>query len=245
MRQHQPRRSRSHDADLRPHDPTPFCREHEHPNPFVQGDERQNLGHLGGRGTGAKAGNPRLWHSARCGLCWCKSENSFIPGGVHHAPHSAARGPNLPHIGSPADGRRVGADRADRPGQFRRGRRHGRRAGERQEGRLHHHHHRRQRPDGRYSFPAGRLEPGQYALKIRAVGYDLDNGKSGRGGRAEDHDPRSQAAQDRGPRGAAVERRMDQQHPGQRSAQGRGARTASAATRSSASCARRTTPTRS
>ena len=28
--------------------------------------------------------------------------------------------------------------------------------------------------DGSYSFPAGRLEPGQYFLRIRAVGYDLD-----------------------------------------------------------------------
>jgi len=28
---------------------------------------------------------------------------------------------------------------------------------------------------GRYSFPAGKLEPGQYALRIRAVGYDLDS----------------------------------------------------------------------
>ena len=27
--------------------------------------------------------------------------------------------------------------------------------------------------DGRYSFPAGRLEPGAYSLRIRAVGYDL------------------------------------------------------------------------
>ncbi len=27
---------------------------------------------------------------------------------------------------------------------------------------------------GRYRFPADRLEPGQYALRIRAVGYDLD-----------------------------------------------------------------------
>src|SRR5882757_7332854 len=31
--------------------------------------------------------------------------------------------------------------------------------------------------DGRYSFPAGRLEPGQYAMRIRAVGFDLDNAK--------------------------------------------------------------------
>src|SRR5438105_476425 len=31
--------------------------------------------------------------------------------------------------------------------------------------------------DGRYSFPSSKLEPGSYSLKIRAVGYDLDNGK--------------------------------------------------------------------
>jgi streptogramin lyase len=28
--------------------------------------------------------------------------------------------------------------------------------------------------EGRYSFPAGRLEPGHYSLRVRAVGYDLD-----------------------------------------------------------------------
>src|SRR6185503_6610730 len=27
---------------------------------------------------------------------------------------------------------------------------------------------------GNYSFPATKLEPGQYSLRIRAVGYDLD-----------------------------------------------------------------------
>src|SRR4051794_38118862 len=27
---------------------------------------------------------------------------------------------------------------------------------------------------GRYSFPAAKLEPGQYALRIRATGYDLE-----------------------------------------------------------------------
>src|ERR1043166_1260599 len=26
---------------------------------------------------------------------------------------------------------------------------------------------------GRFSFPAGRLEPGHYSLRVRAVGYDL------------------------------------------------------------------------
>jgi streptogramin lyase len=30
---------------------------------------------------------------------------------------------------------------------------------------------------GRYSFPAGRLDPGHYALSIRAVGYELDSPK--------------------------------------------------------------------
>src|SRR5207248_2320045 len=28
--------------------------------------------------------------------------------------------------------------------------------------------------DGRFTFPASRLEPGTYSLKARAVGYDLD-----------------------------------------------------------------------
>src|SRR5581483_4953142 len=31
---------------------------------------------------------------------------------------------------------------------------------------------------GRFSFPAGRLEPGHYAISIRAVGYELDSPKS-------------------------------------------------------------------
>src|SRR5262245_5233820 len=32
--------------------------------------------------------------------------------------------------------------------------------------------------EGRYSFPAARLEPGQYAIEARAVGYDLEGPKS-------------------------------------------------------------------
>lgn len=32
--------------------------------------------------------------------------------------------------------------------------------------------------DGRYSFPSNKLEPGQYGIKIRAVGYDLDGGNA-------------------------------------------------------------------
>src|SRR5712672_1350225 len=31
---------------------------------------------------------------------------------------------------------------------------------------------------GRYSFPASRLSPGKYALKVRAVGYELEGSSS-------------------------------------------------------------------
>lgn len=31
---------------------------------------------------------------------------------------------------------------------------------------------------GRYSFPAAKLSPGQYTLSVRAIGYDLDNSKT-------------------------------------------------------------------
>src|SRR5438067_553227 len=31
---------------------------------------------------------------------------------------------------------------------------------------------------GRYSFPVSRLEPGHYSLKIRAVGYELDQARA-------------------------------------------------------------------
>src|SRR5882672_8173318 len=33
-------------------------------------------------------------------------------------------------------------------------------------------------PQGRYGFPAAKLEPGRYALSIRAVGYRLDGPKA-------------------------------------------------------------------
>src|SRR5262245_64528942 len=32
--------------------------------------------------------------------------------------------------------------------------------------------------EGRFSFPASKLEPGQYALSIRAIGYDLAGPRS-------------------------------------------------------------------
>ena len=92
--------------------------------------------------------------------------------------------------------------------------------------------------DGRFSFPAGKLAPGQYTLRIRAVGYELDGAESGRGAGAENRHPRSQARQDQGSRRAAFERRMAGQHSRHRPAEGPVCSTASAATRSSASCAR-------
>src|SRR2546422_84721 len=42
--------------------------------------------------------------------------------------------------------------------------------------------------EGRFSFPAARLEPGSYALRIRATGYELEAPRSidlGDGGRTE------------------------------------------------------------
>ncbi len=88
--------------------------------------------------------------------------------------------------------------------------------------------------DGRYSFPAARLEPGQYSLRIRAIGYELD-----------DSDPVTIAAdktatadlalaQDRRYRLAAYQRRMARQHARHRRAERAICSIASAATRSSA-----------
>ena len=95
---------------------------------------------------------------------------------------------------------------------------------------------------GHYSFPADRLEPGQYSLTIRAVGYDL-NGK-----------PTADVAADKT---ATVDLKLDKTKklasqltnaewmmsmPGQRGAEGLPPELHRAATRSSASCARPTTP---
>ena len=66
------------------------------------------------------------------------------------------------------------APNADRLGDVRRRRRDGRRAGQRAEIRLADHRHGRQRRQAAASaFPDGRLAPGHYTLRIRAVGYDL------------------------------------------------------------------------
>ncbi len=180
------------------------------------------FGHFGRRGTGAKAGSLRLSPSPAGPMLGTNQKQQFHSWGDHHAPHSAARGPKPFCIRTPADGRRAGADRrADRASQFRRRRRDGRRAGQRQEGRLHHHHHRRQRQGRPLQLPGRQARARPVCAPHPRHRLRSRQSQEHRGRGAEDHHGRSQAPQDRRPRGADVERRMDQQHPRQRSAQGR------------------------
>ena len=74
--------------------------------------------------------------------------------------------------------------------------------------------------DGRYSFPASKIEPGQYALRIRAIGYDLDNHKSIEvaAQKTTTADLKLRKTEDLAAQ--TVERRMDQQHAGQRPRKG-------------------------
>ena len=69
---------------------------------------------------------------------------------------------------------------------------------------------------GRFSFPAGRLEPGQYALSIRAIGYDLEGPQKRRRRGRTDGERRDQARPDQEPGQADVERRMVRELPGHR-----------------------------
>ena len=62
---------------------------------------------------------------------------------------------------------------------------------------------------GRYSFPANRLEPGEYALSTRAVGYDLDGPRKTEIAARTGHDRRSQASQDPQSHPAAHQCRVD------------------------------------
>ena len=64
---------------------------------------------------------------------------------------------------------------ADRRREFRRRRPHGRRDGQRQEDGGTITITVASDQNGRYSFPRNRLEAGQYSLRIRAVGYELDD----------------------------------------------------------------------
>ena len=72
---------------------------------------------------------------------------------------------------------------------------------------------------GRYAFPASRLEPGKYAVTIRAVGYDLAGTDDARGLGQRRRDGGSEARQNEGPRRAALERRVAAQRPRHRPAE--------------------------
>ena len=74
--------------------------------------------------------------------------------------------------------------------------------------------------DGRYSFPSGRLAPGQYTLNVRAIGYELDQPEAVEVPGSENRNPGSQARQGQGSRRAVVEWRMDGKHSRHRPAKG-------------------------
>ena len=65
---------------------------------------------------------------------------------------------------------------------------------------------------GRFRFPDGRLSPGHYTLRIRAVGYDLAGPASGRARRRRRPMSRSSCSQDRRPRRATHQYRMAHEH---------------------------------
>ena len=244
MRQHQSCRSRAHDADLRSHGSSRLCRENARGQRLVQGMEAGNLGPFAARRNNLRPHACRCRPRAPRPMLGDKSKNTIRSWGDRNAPHSAARG--LPSLHSPScrstaapaqtvalSGQVTSAEEGAMEGVLVSAKKAGSTititvVSDR---------------DGRYSFPASKLEPGQYALRIRAVGYDLDNRQEHRSRGAENRHARSQAPQDRGPRRATVERRMDRQHSRHRSSRRASCSTASAATRSSASCARRTTPT--
>ena len=73
---------------------------------------------------------------------------------------------------------------------------------------------------GRYTFPENRLEPGEYTISIRAVGYDIDCPDQGDRGVREDHHDRHQAQEDQKSRQPAHQRRVDDEHPRHRRAKG-------------------------
>ncbi len=77
--------------------------------------------------------------------------------------------------------------------------------------------------DGRYEFPRARLEPGDYTLRIRAIGYDLEP-VIGRGRQGQAGDRRPEALEDQRPRRAADQRRVAREHARHRRGKGVDAR---------------------
>ena len=130
-----------------------------------------------------------------------------------------------------------------RTGELGRGRRDGRRAGQRQAGRLDHHRHRgERRARAATASRRSKLEPGKYALQHPRGRLRARRPAASRLRRrkATTADLKLRRTEDLA--GAALERGMDGEHARQRPAEGPCCSTASAATRSSASCARATTP---
>ena len=100
--------------------------------------------------------------------------------------------------------------------------------------------------DGRYSFPASRLAPGQYTLAIRAVGYELDQRRADVDIAAEKTataDLKLRKTEDLAAQ--LVERANGSPASPAPTSRRANCSIASAATRSSASCARPTTRTNS
>ena len=180
------------------------------------------FGHLGGRGTGAKAGQPAVVALRPLGLCWRKSKNSFIPGETIMRRIPLLAGlvlfafALLPMAAAPAQtaaltGQVSSAEEGVMEGVLV----SAKKAGSTITTTV------VSDKDGRFSFPAGPARARPVCAPHPRHRLRSRQSQEHRGRGAEDHHGRSQAPQDRRPRGADVERRMDQQHPRQRSAQGR------------------------
>ena len=112
--------------------------------------------------------------------------------------------------------------------------------------RLDHRRHRRHRQGRPLQLPGDRLEPGHYTLKIRAVGYDLDGAGDGRGRRAgETPDRRPQAQEDPNLAAQLTNAEWLMSMPGTEDQKAPLLNLQRLPHLSSASCARRTTPTNS
>ena len=96
---------------------------------------------------------------------------------------------------------------------------------------------------GRYRFPAAKLQPGAYALRIRAVGYDLDGPLNAEVKAGETTTADLKLTQAARPRIAALQRGVARQLSRHRAGEGLHPRAARTATRSSGSRGRATTST--
>ena len=73
---------------------------------------------------------------------------------------------------------------------------------------------------GRYIFPENRLDPGEYALSIRAVGYDIGAPTKATVAPEKTADGRHQAQEGQESRQPAHQRRVDDEHPRHRRPEG-------------------------